>query len=45
MFKKYQIIMNTRNELDKVRPGLTGIGPIFFRDEEIYLYPKKILIL
>lgn len=28
---------DVRNELNKVRPGLTGIGSIIFRDEERYL--------
>jgi len=28
---------NARRKLDMIRPGLTGIGSIFFRDEERYL--------
>ncbi len=27
----------SRSQIDLVKPGLTGIGSIFFRDEEIYL--------
>ncbi len=29
-----------RQQLDSVRPGLTGLGSIFFRDEELYLADK-----
>ncbi len=31
----------TRQVLDSVRPGLTGLGSIFFRDEELYLADKS----
>jgi lipopolysaccharide/colanic/teichoic acid biosynthesis glycosyltransferase len=30
-----------RNELNKIRPGLTGLGSIFFRDEETILERNK----
>ena len=29
-----------RNKLDTIRPGLTGIGSIIFRDEELYLVDR-----
>lgn len=32
---------NVKNELNKIRPGLTGIGSIFFRDEEAILEKNK----
>ena len=31
------IIQNGRLKLETIRPGLTGIGSIVFRDEERYL--------
>jgi lipopolysaccharide/colanic/teichoic acid biosynthesis glycosyltransferase len=32
---------NVKQELNKIRPGLTGIGSIFFRDEESILEKNK----
>jgi lipopolysaccharide/colanic/teichoic acid biosynthesis glycosyltransferase len=32
---------HVKNELNKIRPGLTGIGSIFFRDEESILEKNK----
>lgn len=33
--------LNSRSKLSKVRPGLTGIGSIIFRDEEKYLANRE----
>lgn len=32
---------HVKNELNKIRPGLTGVGSIFFRDEESILEKNK----
>jgi lipopolysaccharide/colanic/teichoic acid biosynthesis glycosyltransferase len=39
IFALYSI--EAKEELNKVRPGLTGIGSIFFRDEESFLSNKS----
>jgi lipopolysaccharide/colanic/teichoic acid biosynthesis glycosyltransferase len=38
-FNKYSL--EARSELNKVKPGLTGMGSIIFRDEEKFLEGKK----
>ena len=38
-FNKYSL--EARSELNKVKPGLTGMGSIIFRDEEKFLDGKK----
>jgi lipopolysaccharide/colanic/teichoic acid biosynthesis glycosyltransferase len=38
-FHKYSL--EAKSELNKVKPGLTGVGSIFFRDEELFLEGKE----
>tara|TARA_B110000003_G_C16608396_1_gene518438 strand:- start:354 stop:980 length:627 start_codon:yes stop_codon:yes gene_type:complete len=33
--------LETKNFIDMIRPGLTGIGSIFFRNEELYLANRQ----